>query len=33
MCSKYVRHDNDTEIQPVPGIPQKRELPDAEPSS
>lgn len=26
-CDRYLRHDNDAEIQPVPGIPQKRELP------
>lgn len=29
----YLRHDNDTEVQPVPGISQKSELPYAEPSS
>lgn len=26
-CDRYLRHDNDAEIQPVPGIFQKRELP------
>lgn len=27
VCDRHLRHDNDAEIQPVPGIPQKRELP------
>lgn len=26
-CDRYLRHNNDAEIQPVPGIFQKRELP------
>lgn len=30
---RYSRHDNDAEIQPVPGIPQKREFAQAEASS
>ena len=26
-CGRHLRHYNDAEIQPVPGIPQKCELP------